>query len=151
MDAYDRELRANTIRDAIEAYEQASYEGQTEAKLQCWLHETTTNTVELMWTRDGVAVLTSIGNVAIPADELEIEVQKGGYIAVSGYIRNHITTFTTIAYPTAPTEGEDWLEFELVTWHGVEHSSQNLLDWYYDYCRNQDEEEEDITEEESKN
>ena len=149
MDAIDREIRAQTIRDAIEAYEQASYEGQTEAKLQCWLHETTTNTVELMWTRDGVAVLTSIGNVAIPADELEIEVQKGGYIAVTGKLSNRATTFTTIAYPTAPTEGEDWIEFELVTWHGVEHLSQNLLDWYYDYCRNQDEE--DITEEESKN
>ena len=151
MDAIDREIRAQTIRDAIEAYEQASYEGQTEAKLQCWLHNTVTKETDLMWTRDGVAVLTSIGNVAIPADELELEVQKGGYIAVSGYIRNRITTFTTIAYPTAPTEGEDWIEFELIEWHGMNHSTQNLLDWYYDYCHRQDETEEDITEEESKN
>ena len=149
MDAEERKVRAMTVKDAIETYEKASENGEIQSwMIYCWLHNTISQKTELLFVRDGTAVLSAFGAIAIKANYLQVDVGEGGFISFKGRNINFDPTFTTMEYPVVPTEGNDWVEFELLRWvDGLKTERKPLLDWYSEYCQKQDEEE--VTESEN--
>ena len=142
-------IKAKEFADAINEFEGACADG-LDASLRLIARDATTTKAKTIFIREGTSIRSSDYNLTVPADELYTEIDGNANVVIRGYCRNKGTTFETFPLPVVKDMNVYIPEYLQATVE-IDGNVQELISWYHDYLQSQDETEEDITEEESKN